>query len=283
LALLLTTLRRSRREIRSLLIAGIIGSVLAAVALLSAPGNAARVAASAVQTKVPPPRDWLVFLSTSWRFGFDCVLEALRHSRPTSAAVVFLPAFVAFCFHRHNAAEEAGLAKWLVLLPMIAILLVICCFVPSAYVAAYVRSAYTPQDRLVVVPEFAFFCCAGIWGYLAGLALRRVCQPNQTGVQSICVALAAGLLIVPINMTRRTLALTPILRQYAVAQEEMHRRILESNPNDHAKIVVRAPPSTGFVEGRPVFLGLPILTADPTDWVNQCAADYYGLDSISIE
>src|SRR5262249_50774270 len=61
----------------------------------------------------------------------------------------------------------------LVVTPIIAVILIATCFMPSAYVSAYLRATYYPPSRLFVIPQFVFYCAVCLEGYWLGVGLRQ--------------------------------------------------------------------------------------------------------------
>ena len=256
-----------------------------------APGNEARIASSVSRAIAPAPSSWLSFVKLSLRFGFDSVLISVFGSRPTTAAALVLPALLAFKLHSQeaNASFRAnwGFGKpitWLVLSPIAGFTLIVLCFVPTAYVAAYVRGGYYPQDRLFVTSQFIFFCFACFWGYLAGAALRQAQIVSRMNASRylfrVSGVVAALLLVVPFNAARRTLALSSTVRAYASMWDDQDREIHAGKLEGSRKLTVRALPSTSRDSRGNLYFGLRLMDSDPNNWVNGCAADYYSVDSI---
>jgi len=170
-----------KRKVLPLLAAGFAGAILAAFVLILAPGNEARVASGVSQAIAPAPRTWMSFLKLSLHFGFDSVLISILTSWFTTAtAALVLSAVVAFKLHSqevdasvHTTSGVRKPIKWLLLSPLTAFILIMFCFMPTAYVSAYMRGGYHPQPRLFVVSQFVFFCFACFWGYCTGIALRQ--------------------------------------------------------------------------------------------------------------
>lgn len=241
----------------------------------------------------PPPRNFLSFVKLSLRFGFDSVVISVISSRLTIAtAALVLPALLAFKLHSQEADPSVDAnsgfrkpIKWLVLSPIAGFILIVFCFVPTAYVAAYMRGGYHPQPRLFVIPQFVFFCFTCFWGYLAGAALKQGQIVSDARASRYLFRLSgvvgALLLVVPLNGLRHTLALYPSVRTFASMWDAQDYEVRAAKLEGSRNLTVSALPATGrSSRGDNLYFGLPLMDSDPNNWVNGCAADYHGVDSI---
>jgi hypothetical protein len=280
-----------KRRVLPLLAAGFAGSVLAALLLVLAPGNEARIASSVSQAVAPAARTWFSFVNSSLRFGFDSILTSTFGSRSTALAAFVLPAILAFKLHDRRTEASAysdmtfrNLKQWLFIAPLIAFVLIVFCFVPTGYVAAYIRGGYRPQARLLVTSQFVFFCFACLWGYGVGVALKQSRMANIAKLSQYLFRfsgfVAALLLVVPFNAARRTLALSPMVRNFASMWDEQDRDIRSAERAGVREVAVRALPATGRDSRGNLYFGLRLIDSNPANWVNGCAAEYYGVDRI---
>lgn len=289
LAILLCAMSRSgdsKRNLLPLLIASLFGSILAGIISKLSPGNEVRVAEAATKSLFVPPRDWLSLLTICLRFTGETISQSVFSSRPTAAAAFLLPAMVAF--HLHGASPQLStgqLLKWLILSPIIAFALIAFYVAPVGYLAAYVRGGYSPQPRTGIGSQFIFFCFACVWGYLAGLWLCRVPALSKPKVSHYIywgsALLAVVLLVVPFNAARRVLAITPIVKQYAATWDTMDREIRAAKRNGQTSFIAPNFSATDLdARGNRCIFGVRLLGPDSTNWVNECATEYYGVKSI---
>jgi hypothetical protein len=275
------------------LIAGWCGTVLGVIILISAPGNQARIATSIDLSQTPPPGDWVSLITLAVRFTLKSIWVTLSQAWLTVAGSVVLPALLSFNLplpkkpSREEKLPLERMAKWLLLSPLIGFTLMVLCFLPTAYVAAYLRGGYHPQPRLVVTSHFVFYCFAGLVGTLAGMTLRgalyrmgRQARPNLLWGVSLLV------LLVPFNSVRGTRRLAPLVRQFASRWDEQEHQIRATRPSGPRVLTVAAlPPTPRDERGKlywrnDLYFGLELIDEDPAHWVNGCAAAYYGVDSI---
>ena len=293
LAILLSVVTGSdllRKRTLPFFIAGLGGTILACIISLSAPGNEARIASSLSRSIGPPPRNLLSFIELSLRFGFDSLLMSVLSSRlTTAAAALVLPALVAFKLHSQEADQSVDAksgfkkpTKWLALSPIAGCILIVFCFVPTAYVATYIRSGYHPQPRLFVTSQFVFYCFACVAGYLAGMILRNALRTVDLRNKLFWVSGALSLVffVVPFNSARSTWALEPVVRIFASKWDEQERKIRAAKISGHREVSVEALPATSRDTRGDLYFGLRLMDSNPDNWVNGCAAKYYGLDFI---
>jgi Family of unknown function (DUF6056) len=279
-----------KRKVLPLLAAGFAGAILAAFVLILAPGNEARIASSVSQAIAQAPRTWMSFLKLSLHFGFDSVLISILTSWFTTAtAALVLCAVVAFKLHSqavdpsvHTTSGVRKPIKWLLLSPLTAFILIMFCFMPTAYVSAYMRGGYHPQPRLFVISQFVFFCFTCFWGYLAGAALKQaqLVRNAKRWLYPFAAFVAALMLVVPLNGLRRTLALYPSVRTFASMWDAQDREIQAARLQGFRRLTVRALPATDHGPRGNFHFGLRLIDSNPENWVNGCAAEYYGVDSI---
>lgn len=298
LAILFFMTRRGNltRNVRPLLLAGLLGTVLVGIVLMLSPGNSVRVTEAAGKTQGATPRDWLSLLTGALRFARESVWRSIFTSRPTTALAFLLPALTAFHLHgQGRAANTSDVSSpsrrqflgWLILSPLIAFTLIACYFAPVGYLSAYVRAGYSPQPRTGVAAQFLFFCFACVWGYMAGLALRGMSVLRNPKLSPYVgygsALLAILLLLLPFSVTRRALAIGPIVKQYAATWDAVDHHIRAAKLRGQTSCTVPAFPSTGSDANGKLYFQLRLIGPDPTNWVNECVAQYYGLDSIRVE
>lgn len=278
LALLLVlvgpSLRLSRpagRLLRLFILACLLGALLAMLVVFAAPGNARR------ESFFPPHPDMLHVLGASVVHSLGFVYYwSTTHAINLVVALVF-PALVAMLFHPvRNLLEfdiellDQTIARWLVLLLGLALLLLMACFAPAAWALSGL-----PPERALAIPQFVVVCCAVVWGYLAGLALRRNLATLLPATLSLAVAgvvvVVSLLLLGPIQASIRTLASVPAMRDYAMQWDARDRELRVARLE--GKTVVEVPPMKNIV-------GLDEPPGKASARLNECFAGYYGLNSV---
>jgi hypothetical protein len=254
-----------RRVLVSLVVAGLIGSVVALVIIALAPGNAVRGGG------VPTPNlpnvlgaaidDARQLFHDFWRFS------------TLSAAVAFLvPGLVAFV------AEPPALSRrqlrrlllWSLLVGLVGCVLVVVCLVPSFYAL----SAPAP-GRARIIPQLLLVGLAAMGGYLCGATLR-VLLPSRPLARVAAAAALVGLAIVgPLLTTRAVLAQEADARAYAERWDGIDALVRTERAGGQQDVVVPPLPAQGSIKG------MDFVSQDPSDWLNVCVARYYGLRSIA--
>jgi hypothetical protein len=223
----------------------------------------------------------LSWLMATLRFADSSIKRSIVNSRPTTAAILFFPSMLAFYFHgKGPVVDTRRLLKWLLLLPLLALVLIASYYAPVGYLAAYVRGGYSPQPRTEMATQFIFFCVAVGWGYLAGLLLRRVPALAEPAMSLALVVIAVLLLVVPFNAGRRALALKPIMKRYAILWDAADEEARAAKLRGETKVAIPRFPATGQDANGDLYFNVRLIGPDPTNWVNGCVADYYGFKSV---
>jgi hypothetical protein len=263
--------RPGGRLLRLLILAALLGALLAMLVVISAPGNARR------ESYFPPHPGLPQVLIASTLYSLELIRSwGTAHTIDLLIALVF-PALIAMLCHPFRILLEPDLelrdqttARWLVLLPGLALLLTIACFAPAAWALSG-----PPPDRVLVIPMFVLTWFAVSWGYLAGLALRRslaIQLPATLSLAITATAIVAGLLVLgPIRSSMRTLNSVPGMRGYAMQWDARDRDLRAARLE--GKTVADVPPMENIA-------GLEEAPSTTNRRLNQCFAGYYGLKSI---
>jgi len=280
----LTTRRRERddwRALRPVLLAGLAGSIAALAFTALAPGNAVR------QSYFPPPGGpaaivkWSV-LSTLFMFARP-ILPLLRGTiaelvpRLLGSNPAWLPTALAMASSPLTWILAAGvpaslayreprphLRRVLVGVPIVTFVLVMACMAPSAY-----GTSSPPPPRALVIPGFVMVLLAACWGYAIGCLIH---EKDSAFVRACGVALAAVAIWAASAATIETVRHGRALRAWAARWDDTDRRVRLAREQGERSAVVPAVESVG---------GVGSIGPDPTDWVNACAARYYGVETIT--
>jgi hypothetical protein len=279
------------RSIERLLMAGLSGSIAAIAIVALAPGNALR------QQHYPPPPGLvrlaiLSFFSTVFMFVRP-VLPALRGvigaivphmfaSEPewlskalamsSSPLTVMILVAVGWLMGFTRGSDQ-GLAKAghyrnvLLGAPIVAFVLVAACMAPSVY-----GTSAPPPPRALIEPQFVLVCALLCWSYAAGLWWRA-----RAGAATRLPALAIALVVCLVGAV-------PVLASWQIARRGGEYRAWAAQW-DQVDGQLRAAAAQGVTRAQVQALdpigGVPAIVEDPKDWVNNCAARYYGLESIT--
>jgi hypothetical protein len=269
---------------------GLVASALSAAVRLAAPGNNARLAAEALGSAGEPLRNPFALFTCSLQFGFESFCRSIFTSRSMALTAILLPAIVAFHLADRDGGRSAKapdlkkLLKWIAVTPWLAFVLVLSCYLPASYVATYVHAGFQPPPRVGVAPQFAFFACACAWGYLLGMAVRRATINRELRMTTVVrwgtIVMVALISLVPLNAARHTLQIAPTMRRFAREWDAMDEMLRAARERGQTHVEVPLLPHTGRYQGSVFLYSVHVIDFNPTNWVNQCAAHYYGLDSI---
>jgi hypothetical protein len=177
---------------------------------------------------------------------------------PAGLSLLSVPASGSRQFHRR--------ALWGI--PLLAFTLVCACMAPGAY-----GTSAPPPPRALLIPQYVITCLAAAWGYSLG-AVIFAARRDWPGLRPAFMAVAASLLL----LAGPVAAMPPIVRT-GTAMREWARRW------DGIDLELRKAHATGVrdatVPSLEALAGVGSISVDPHDWVNVCAANYYGLATIT--
>lgn len=249
-----------RKPALTLLIALLIGAVFALLAMFASPANAVRIndenGAPAFSTVLIRNLEYsLLFL----RIAFTTLPLPIL-------ALLVITSLTSYIFFSDR--EKQNLDKrfyWVfLLLPILTYALVFASFSPSAYGQSY------PIERVRFPAHFILSTALTALGICAGYVLSYVKLPAFT--RTIAVAFTAIVLLYPLWMIRQPLSTYEFRRLFALRFDEREIMIEEYKANGEIDLVIPA------LDG---YEGTKELDVRPYFWVNQCAAQYYGVHSIT--
>jgi hypothetical protein len=287
LAAALTPGLDASRSLRRLFLAGVAGSIAGLAFVALGPGNALR------QHHFPHPPNWptvvvwsvlyalFMFarpLLPALRPAISALAPAVLGSEPawlvkalamTTSPVTLLlaigvPALLMWTSPGQRADARLP-TKWiLIALPLLAFGLVAASMAPGAY-----GTSAPPPPRALIIPQFAIVCAAVAWG----CALASAYRPGSAALIRM-TALVIMLIAIgqPMASTRRILRQADELHAWALRWDDTNRALELAHARGETSAIVPAVGSIG---------GVGSIGLDPTDWVNVCAAQYYGLERIS--
>lgn len=244
----------------TLLTALLIGALIALVAMFLAPANAVRIN----DENGSPP------LMTALLRTFEYAFLFLRISVttipiPVLGLLAISSLMTMLVVQNQPAVKFEARVYWMFLiLPVLLYGLVFASFAPSAYGQSYpVERVRFPAHFMLTIVLTAFGICAGyVLSYIKFPAFARY----------VVAALAFVSLLYPLWMMRQPLATYEFRRVFALRWDEREQIIYDMKANGETDLVI---------PGLDGYEGTKELDVRPFFWVNKCAAQIYGVDSIS--
>ncbi len=262
---------KKRRQVNAFLGAGIVGSLLAMLVIVIAPGNLIR------RGLMPPSPDPLELIKKSLFDVYIFSVISFRRQPNIVALSVILPALVGFLTYQGGSLNKplrlGDWARWLcplVVIPVLTAGLILASIMPSEYAI----SSY-PDDRVLIMPTYFLFLGLALWGLSLGCRLRSLFVIKREWVLStanLVFGLAVSALLVFGFVSARTLTdRVPIARQYAQAWDKRDRTLKNIPEDQDEPVAVPSLRHMGF---------LAEIGYDPDEWINRCVAQAYGVDAV---
>ncbi|MBN2470054.1 MAG: hypothetical protein JXN59_04945 [Anaerolineae bacterium] len=228
-------------------------AVIGLAVFMLAPGNSAR------QSQFPPPDLLFTIGATLTSPAWPGMMSFYMSPFAALAALLF-PLGVA---RYHDTGTLAHPARAMLLIPGVLAVLVGVCYAP----AFYAMSASLP-GRVWILPQFMTLAGLMLWGYVVGLATRKNgLRPLPGWVRAGAWLLLAAVLI---STTLHALEVNRELGRYAAAWDARDRQLRAvEDPTEPVRVV-----AFGYI------FRLEDVLLDGNGWVDDCIAEYYGLDSI---
>jgi hypothetical protein len=256
------TSQRRKKIALALLLSLFAGTFSALLAMFFAPANALRI-----NPENSSPNLFEV-ISRSWEYTYAFLLGAFKALPTPYLAFIAITVSLAYLFFLKNqTAKWNRQFAWVFLfVPILTYLLIFATFAPSAYGQSY------PVERVRFAGHFILTCslislsvCFGY--YLSSLKISALKFTN-----TIALLLAITALLYPFWMIRQPLQTYEFRRLWAKHWDERQTMIYTATQNGETDIFIPA------LDG---YEGTKELDAFPTFWANQCAAQYYGVKSIT--
>ena len=159
----------------------------------------------------------------------------------------------------------------LALLPLMAFFLTLASFLPAAW-----GMSVSLPTRAIIIPQFILTCFIAVWGYLIGFLLTqsvfvKAHLNSRYFVGVSAVTMVVLIILGPISATSNTLALAPPARSLAEFWDTRHELIQAAKATGTMDLEVPILPYSASLED---------IGPDPNHWVNNCVAQYYGIQSI---
>lgn len=246
-AALLVALWRSPRRV--MVGIGLIAGVIALIIMVAAPGNTYR------QGLFTPTRDPLTLITQSVQYATAFIAASFVYFSPGAviAAVGLLPLL-------RDQATDFKISRWW--FPVIGFGLLVAFCLPAIY-----ATSQPPPARTYSIAQFVLVGAL----LLFSLTIRVRVRPRIRAALVIALLIAAPILTM-IQVAR----LVPILSAYAASWDAQAAVIRAAAPASN----VIAPPVEPDIAAR---TGLESLIGQTDYWINECAAIYYGVNTISVQ
>jgi len=252
----------------SLLIPALLASILALIVVFLAPANSLR----AVSFGPPPPI--LEVFRQSLIFAWDFIRESVKSEPlPTLVAMIIgLLSGVALYGEDTPFAKSSLLVSSLIVIPLSVYVLIFFSMAPTMYgQQTYTGARALMASRAVMVTGLLFSSfLMGLWLQMR-LDHASVYPKLLMQIKMAVILLLALSVIYPLYASKNVLGLVPVYSQRAVQWDERDAFIRQEVAQGVKDLSVIQLNSTG---------GVLEYKGDPISWVNACAAEYYGLDSL---
>ncbi len=255
-----------KRNLLPLLLAGLLGAVVALIVVAAAPGNKVRQGA----VGIPPDLGTLVLYVLT--FTKQVVLNAVTREPLNLLGLPVIAALAGATLARPDGwlfGSNRTVLRTVLWAPVITLALVAVAIVPAAYVTSSL-----PNNRGTLIVMYVLSLGLAVWGYALGQLYRhwRV-DDLQLPVERLALHLALGAVVALFAAnTLRTAQLTfgerTAYAAYARVWDQNEARILAARQAGAASVTITQLANPfGIEEPQP----------DPNHWVNNCLNMYYGL------
>lgn len=244
-----------------------IASLIAIVVLVVAPGNAVR------QTSFERSDSLIGAGIEAFIHALAFMVASLVGFSPGSTfAILVISVLIAWQFSSTPLLWSRPVRGLLILMPLGITFILIAAFMFPAMYAMRVP----PPSRAYILAQFIIVCALAATGYLLGLATQRRWQKASSRRTLVFSGLvAAAIVLSPVLILARTVNLVPLLSTFAADFDQREQTIYDAVEQGETHLTV-APLRVDVA----VSTGLDTIGTNPSEWVNGCAAQYYGLESL---
>jgi hypothetical protein len=264
-----------KRSLLWLLVAGLLGGIVAILLMFASPGNTLRQ-----QNFPPPPQLPELVAKNLW--------GSLAFSALTIAIFAPLGILITMVFSGLTASQLLGVTSRtqvivkrnrLRLLSLIAVMgfgLINAALLPATY-----GTSTLPAARGFIIPHFILIFVAVAWGIVMGISVQKPTvtseHPNRLPFSTAGVVILAILIFIgPIRAAWNTVSVIPELQTFAEEWDQIDREIRAAVQSGVTDLEI-AP----LLVDMAVHVDVESLSTDADSGFNRCAADYYGLDSLT--
>lgn len=234
-----------------------IGFIAAILVMLSAPANSLRLGTP------PPPLP--VLFANSFLYAYQFALNTLNTLRLPALLVFLVPFLILYLQFQNQKADTRRLGLFFVIAPVLAYLFITASFAPSVYGQSF------PVERARFTGLLSLVLGLAGMGASAGAALAQWKPATALWVQWAALGLMIILAVYPFRAAVQSYLGSEPLRTQAYWWDLRNDFILRQ---------VHAGKRELIIPGLGGFMGVKEIDQRPDHWINNCAAAYYGLDSI---
>lgn len=242
-------------------VGAVLGSLAAMVVMVLAPGNQLRLNA------LPQAGNLWIVLQFSFRYASDFITETLRGLPVPTAFTILTSALLGYHLShgKIHLIQNKSLVWSVLIIALTAFILIASICAPTVYgMLAY------PEPRALIIARqtlcLALLLLGGVLGILSHRFMDRVIN-----VCFVSILLLGFLWFYPLRAANQVWQQLPTAQNRAIAWDERQTEIERQKSGGLRVIVINALDSVS---------GVAELSPDPQFWVNQCAADYYSVESI---
>lgn len=259
-----------------ILIAALIGSAFSLLVIALSPGNAIR---SAGFQSIPPLAQSLLD-SLIETFAFLPRLAGMH----TALLVFGLVAGAFFvCFF---IPAEFQISKSFLAIYFAGSIVFVLAGIWASIAPAYLLRGGVPPQRVLLSAYFLTACLWIFWGMLGTLLIRSMLPPTSIAAQGW---ISTGLLMLIIlwgilPFAGSQLKLIPALKNYSALWDDRHQAMLTAPINGESVIVTTDLTRVKALSDLGTRLWLVgDFETSPDNWINRCAAEYYGVEQIVVK
>ncbi len=262
-------LRGARRAAAiQLLSAGLLGSALAMVVLVLAPGNDVR------RSFMPPSPDAWSLVQHTVHDAYIFVYQVAKYQTLPLVLAVSLPVLLGvlagFNLPAQTQRSQGGGLALIFGIPATTALLTTVAFAPSEYAL----SSY-PDGRVLITQQYVLFAGIVLWAAAVGERIGRPLRDRPRPARALVLALfAAGIALAGFlagDSLLRIQEQSPIYREFAATWDDRDARLQDA---------ARLPGETVAVPSLRHMGDLAEIGDDPEEWINVCVAEAYDVDAV---
>ncbi len=249
----------------------VIASFIALVFLYISPANQVR----RIDMALPSPPDLYSLIRMSFTHSMDFIVGTIKALRTPSIYTLIIAFFLSVAlnlrFQLPGFSRFSHLLIGVLLIPLAAYLLIVCCMAPSAYV----QHAY-PESRALILARVVMVCAIMCLGWIAAQVLTKKygLSFKYKSVLVVCTLFVlSAMCLYPLRAADVVIKDLPHYQKWSQFWDARDREIRDAKESGVQDIEV--------VQIDHIIPRVGELSPDPGFWYNGCAAEYYGVDSIS--
>jgi hypothetical protein len=272
LIILVLSINQKYVTIKSLWMIALIGSIIGLGLMVSAPGNEIRL------RQLPPNPGLFFFIYKSLQYFFTYIIlwliKNINIIWPISSILIFITYYVKKHFYYGKEISFHHVFKLAFMMISGLLILIFVCFLPSTWV-----TGQAPETRVLFFPTVLLVFLLIFVSIIIGLLFHKIFIINESYKMTLAIVIGLFsiyfLIAVPIFEARQVYLQRPEADNYSISWEEREIQINEKILSGETDLIVKMISNN--------IMGLEDINTNATHWINICAAEYYGIDSISAE